>query len=356
MGLCKCPKRKVTNLFCFECAVNVCEHCLVKDHADCIVQSYVQWLQDSDYQPICILCKEFLKNEPTVRLTCYDVFHWRCLDKYASQLPANTAPAGYQCPKCKECLFPPLNLVSPVADALRAQLETVSWAKTGLGRSMLKMAADDIETDTNTTKENDINHTSRPSNNNNNNTTDDESNGFIIIKDKANASNHNNLNSNSQKATSSASTNSSSSNINNEINSTSETSHIRGAFHNNNINNNNINNNNNKKNQFYDSSLGVVLNVDNLGSSDDKDSAENKYKRRPLFEWLSRWLKSRQLHNRRLFRMSRQKKMLFMILFVFISLFTLIVLFSRIGSLNTENDPSLDPMNNPNIHVDESKI
>ncbi|KAG7272718.1 hypothetical protein CRUP_038164 [Coryphaenoides rupestris] len=28
MGLCKCPKRKVTNLFCFEHRVNVCEHCL----------------------------------------------------------------------------------------------------------------------------------------------------------------------------------------------------------------------------------------------------------------------------------------------------------------------------------------
>uniref|UniRef100_A0A2K5KJL3 Zinc finger protein-like 1 n=3 Tax=Cercopithecinae TaxID=9528 RepID=A0A2K5KJL3_CERAT len=33
MGLCKCPKRKVTNLFCFEHRVNVCEHCLVANHA-----------------------------------------------------------------------------------------------------------------------------------------------------------------------------------------------------------------------------------------------------------------------------------------------------------------------------------
>lgn len=32
MGLCKCPKRKVTNLFCFEHRVNVCEHCLVANH------------------------------------------------------------------------------------------------------------------------------------------------------------------------------------------------------------------------------------------------------------------------------------------------------------------------------------
>lgn len=33
MGLCKCPKRKVTNLFCFEHRVNVCENCLVANHA-----------------------------------------------------------------------------------------------------------------------------------------------------------------------------------------------------------------------------------------------------------------------------------------------------------------------------------
>lgn len=32
MGLCKCPKRKVTNLFCFEHRVNVCEWCLVANH------------------------------------------------------------------------------------------------------------------------------------------------------------------------------------------------------------------------------------------------------------------------------------------------------------------------------------
>ena len=32
MGLCKCPLRKVTNLFCFEHRVNVCEHCMVNKH------------------------------------------------------------------------------------------------------------------------------------------------------------------------------------------------------------------------------------------------------------------------------------------------------------------------------------
>lgn len=106
--------------------------------------------------------------------------------------------------------------------------------------------------------------------------------------------------------------------------------------------------NDDASNQMYDSSLGVVLNVDNL----DIDTGENKYKRRPLFEWLARWLKSRQIANRRLFRMTRQKKIMFIIIIIFISLFTLIIIFSRLGSLNTENDPALDPMNNPNIRVE----
>ena len=30
-----------------------------------------------------------------------DLFHWSCLNRYAISLPATTAPAGYQCPKCK---------------------------------------------------------------------------------------------------------------------------------------------------------------------------------------------------------------------------------------------------------------
>ena len=45
MGLCKCPKRKVTNLFCFEHRVNVCEHCLVSNHPN--VSTYLSLLNSS---------------------------------------------------------------------------------------------------------------------------------------------------------------------------------------------------------------------------------------------------------------------------------------------------------------------
>lgn len=41
MGLCKCPKKKVTTQFCFEHRVNVCEHCLVSNHPKVSYLSFV---------------------------------------------------------------------------------------------------------------------------------------------------------------------------------------------------------------------------------------------------------------------------------------------------------------------------
>jgi hypothetical protein len=94
-------------------------------------------LQDSDYNPQCILCENPLKDNETIRLVCLDVFHSTCIDKYASSLPANTAPAGYQCPKCKECIFPPTNLASPIAQVIRDKLKDFNWARAGLGESLV---------------------------------------------------------------------------------------------------------------------------------------------------------------------------------------------------------------------------
>ncbi|XP_065183515.1 zinc finger protein-like 1 [Sycon ciliatum] len=137
MGLCKCPKRKVTNLFCFEHKVNVCEYCIVGEHSRCVVQSYLQWLQDSDFKAECGLCSKSLAQGDVIRLVCYDVFHLSCLDRHASSLPVNTAPAGYTCPKCKSGIFPGENYVSPVVDEIRRLLAPFRWAQAGLGRPVV---------------------------------------------------------------------------------------------------------------------------------------------------------------------------------------------------------------------------
>lgn len=130
----------------------------------CIVRSYLQWLQDSDYDPSCRLCGKVLGDEsagPCIRLVCYggypvltfdvfssatltlwlptDVMHWSCLDKYARQLPANTAPAGYTCPVCSGPVFPANNVVSPVADCLKQVLAQVNWARAGLGLPLVSL-------------------------------------------------------------------------------------------------------------------------------------------------------------------------------------------------------------------------
>ncbi len=86
MGLCKCPKRKVTNQFCFEHRVNVCEHCMVHRHNKCVVQSYVQWLQDSDYSPECHFCKQEFKDEKCVRLVCYRKYQ-ECIHPFKTFFP-----------------------------------------------------------------------------------------------------------------------------------------------------------------------------------------------------------------------------------------------------------------------------
>ncbi|MGH0167413.1 UNVERIFIED_CONTAM: hypothetical protein FKN15_067093, partial [Acipenser sinensis] len=67
-----------------------------------------------------------------------DVFHWSCLNELASQLPRNTAPAGYQCPACQGPVFPTPNLVGPVAAALREKLTSVNWARAGLGLPLIE--------------------------------------------------------------------------------------------------------------------------------------------------------------------------------------------------------------------------
>nr|CAG4647285.1 EOG090X0ASS [Megafenestra aurita]SVE92567.1 EOG090X0ASS [Megafenestra aurita] len=137
MGLCKCPKRKVTNQFCFEHRVNVCESCMVSNHPKCVVQSYCQWLKDSDYSSLCALCTTDLSQDDCIRLICYHVFHSKCLDTYCRQYPLNTAPAGYACPSCSSSIFPASNLVSPVADVLRSVLANRPWAREGLGLPLL---------------------------------------------------------------------------------------------------------------------------------------------------------------------------------------------------------------------------
>lgn len=277
MGLCKCPKRKVTNLFCFEHRVNVCEHCLVANHEKCIVKSYLQWLQDSDYSPLCSLCSRSLSDEecgPCVRLTCYDVFHWLCLNRHCQHLPANTAPAGYTCPTCNTCIFPPANLATPVAEVVRQLLLQVNWARAGLGLPLID--------------EPDL---PRPA------PSDPEKHSGAAP-----------LTSTPVRADSSS-----------------------------------------DPRKLFDSTKDDGL----FNKSHDHD--EDKYKRRPALQFLARWFKSQDGGKKR--DPNAVRKRFFMVLVVgTVAFITLVIIFSQLGRQATDEDPFLDPMNNPNIKVEQKPV
>lgn len=299
MGLCKCPKKKVTNLFCFEHTVNVCEHCLVANHSRCVVQSYLRWLQDSDYDPTCRLCGKNLSDEscgPCVRLVCHDVFHWSCFDAYERALPANTAPAGYSCPVCSACIFPPPNSSSPVIEALCSLLATVNWARAGLGLPMIeeKHQENQMKAPNNTS----VAMSGAPP-------------GTFT-----GGSNPTSFQNNSMQSV---------------LNMDESIPYTRVV----------------EKSDMY---LGPSS---SLPSNHFTDHDTDKYKRRPAMLWLSRWFNNNFSAAQRLKQKpsSRIKRYLVVSFLAVAGFITLVLVFSELGRWSTENDPLLDPLSNPNIRM-----
>lgn len=68
-----------------------------------------------------------------------DVLHLECLNNYASQLPPNTAPAGYVCPICTMPIFSftPGSTKSPVGSQLEKTLADYPWAREGIGLGLM---------------------------------------------------------------------------------------------------------------------------------------------------------------------------------------------------------------------------
>ncbi|CAH2325271.1 Zinc finger -like 1 [Pelobates cultripes] len=317
MGLCKCPKKKVTNLFCFEHRVNVCEHCLVANHAKCIVQSYLQWLQDSDYNPNCVLCNTLLSSKETTRLVCYDLFHWSCLNDLASQLPQNTAPAGYQCPSCQGPIFPPANLVSPVASTLRDKLSTVNWARTGLGLPLIEevetvdeVAAHDV------TDYRDWSVVNSSSDHMPEAVERSSQSGYLYNSAPAAATQHGNTGGTSQDHTV-------------MIGNTGDDNVGMSAA--------------SIPRKVYDT-RDVAKSEDTLIDFDD-----DKYRRRPTLSWLARILRNRSGSKAR--PTSTKQRFLIILIIGVLGFFTLILIMSKLGRASADNDPNLDPLFNPHIRV-----
>lgn len=344
MGLCKCPKKKVTNLFCFEHRVNVCEHCLVANHNKCIVQSYLQWLQDSDYSPDCTLCSRGLSDDANgdcVRLTCYDVFHFACLNQYAAQLPANTAPAGYTCPTCKSGIFPSSNMASPVADMLRQMLSKVNWARAGLGLPLI----DEPELLPAQPQPKPVTPTP-----NGNAAPIQES----MVPASAALTNLSTLgaspapNTTRPSAqvspyTSTTPTRPPTGPQSHSVISVDSGTSVRGQ--------DKMQGMHADPRKLFDTTKEDIFNM-------APDHDDDKYRRRPAMDWLNRWLRSRDTTSKRGLKkdpMTVRKKFLIVLMIGIIGFLTMIVIFSKLGAHTADDDPFLDPMFNPNIRVHESE-
>jgi hypothetical protein len=131
----------------------------------CVVQPYLQWLEDSSFKSKCSLCQLNLANEECLRLLCYrtyfglpaslscrsflmnscvliaDIFHLSCLNKYGASFPATTAPAGFSCPDCRSSIFPTSSSPSPIFAVLKKRLGSAEWARAGLGLPVLNAVA-----------------------------------------------------------------------------------------------------------------------------------------------------------------------------------------------------------------------
>ncbi|CAH1793018.1 unnamed protein product [Owenia fusiformis] len=327
MGLCKCPKKKVTSLFCFEHRVNVCEHCLVSNHPKCIVQSYLNWLQDSDYSPVCTLCKQQLSNEEMgqcVRLICYDVLHWKCIDRYARQLPPNTAPAGYCCPNCKTGIFPPPNMVSPVADALKSVLSQVNWARAGLGLPLIDEPPEQQSAPAPSTNDSLIITTSHSS-------------ASYSTQQQYSPPAQTQFNPPPQYSSSSApylaQNTPHMTAQHSSINIGDVAPHVRGS------------DKLGPRKLFDSNTRGDEI----LNMSHDHD--EDKYKRRSAFQWFSRWFSSRTGGKQKQDPNASMKRILVILILAVIAFFTLVIIFTRAGRASADRDPLLDPFANPNIRV-----
>jgi len=126
MGICVCRKR--TDLFCFLHHKPVCSSCILS-HEQCLVKTYLEWLQDSDYDPpTCVGCKQLFSNtHDTLRFMCLHQLHKECVAMRASTFSSNTPINQITCPACEKALVPPPEVVEPLAVNIREQLRPLAW-------------------------------------------------------------------------------------------------------------------------------------------------------------------------------------------------------------------------------------
>lgn len=312
---------------------------MVEEHPTCVVQSYLHWLDDSDYNPVCRICDDQLATGECIRLVCYDLFHKECLNDWASRLPPNTAPAGYKCPVCSKAIFPPPNLVSPIADRLQEALAVFPWARTGLGLPLIEDVGSNEQCDwsvANGTTPDMVSHDHFSSTHSRPAVTQAKPLGQIK---KHNIDTHTRVHTHGSNSNSSIS----SSGITNVRVTAIEDPPVTPP-------------------QFRETHDPSGSSVARKGSSSDTrlivndnvdvDDDENKYKRRSAIEWFSRWWRTMSRPPSRHHQSFTGGRRRMIIVLVLLACATLLVVLSYLGHGASDSDPLLDPLSNPNIRVE----
>jgi len=106
------------------------------------------------------------------------------------------------------------------------------------------------------------------------------------------------------------------------------------------------------RSDLFATSQMILSNETLLNVSQDHD--QDKYKRRPAFQWFARWFSSRVGSGGRQRKDPNAscKRYVIISLLAFLALITMIIVFSKLGRAATEDDPALDPLANPNIKIE----
>lgn len=110
----------------------------------------MQWLENSSYLAACTLCQQNLSIDHCIRLLCYHVFHWNCLNNYGESITSANQGSGdisVNCPSCNVPLAPPTDISSPLAEEIRKQLSTAQWCRANLSRSSPLPTSNNISND-----------------------------------------------------------------------------------------------------------------------------------------------------------------------------------------------------------------
>ena len=263
-----------------------------------------------------------------------DVFHWTCLNKYCSSLPANTAPAGYSCINCNVSIFPSSNTPSPIYISLKKKLSTTEWARIGLGLPVTNLSNNNSNSKLNTTNSPtrqqaadklDQQQANQPQINNPIQQT---------FEQKRNLNSNVFIHHEPQSASSDQTPQSIPVSVNNVSNY---------------LNNHNIINDYTNHNNFssFNSSSRKIVDSDYSTDRLILDIDEDKYRHRSPLDRLNRNLKFLD------YKLNLNSHQRFTILIVFAVLIAFFIFYYLVKQAREADDPLLDYKKNPNIHLQD---